>query len=42
MSSGALTFQCVCLRRDYICDALDVLETKSIQNPDKKHGNIPL
>lgn len=28
--------------RLHICEDLDVLETKSLKNPWKKHGNIPL
>ncbi|KAF1787639.1 ClpP/crotonase-like domain [Phytophthora cactorum] len=28
--------------RRHICEDLDVLETKDVKNPWKKHGNIPL
>jgi propionyl-CoA carboxylase beta chain len=28
--------------RRHICEDLDVLETKKLTNPWKKHGNIPL
>jgi len=28
--------------REYICEALDVLASKDVENPWKKHGNIPL
>lgn len=28
--------------RRHICEDLDVLETKELKNPWKKHGNIPL
>lgn len=28
--------------RRHICEDLDVLETKKLENPWKKHGNIPL
>lgn len=28
--------------RRMICEALEVLETKDVENPKKKHGNIPL
>lgn len=28
--------------RRHICEDLDMLETKDVKNPWKKHGNIPL
>ena len=28
--------------RQYICEGLEVLQTKHLENPWKKHGNIPL
>lgn len=30
------------LTRKVICEDLEVLESKQLENPKKKHGNIPL